>query len=313
MIDAYFWIKPPGESDGCTRLLPTGKECAHYDRACGLPNAIGSNASEPRAPEANEYFEAQAKLLAKHAFFGRTWDVPEPQLYPDLFCFSVMRPHPPELDLIKLQFKKRASIFACNDFAVISKARLLLGEIKGRGKIWTWKQKLPKANYGSTSNGATTSSFLNTQVFIKAWDALMESGVVWKHDWTVKVDPDAVFFPDRLRKHVKDVTGSATYIVNCNKYGPMLYGSLEALSLEAVRTYRRGQYACKSMDVGIMGEDGYMQTCLTKLLGVNATEDWMQVGDNRCTYAPCSDGTRAAYHPFKDRWSWQACYEQAVR
>ena len=24
LIDAYYWLKPPGESDGCTEILPDG-------------------------------------------------------------------------------------------------------------------------------------------------------------------------------------------------------------------------------------------------------------------------------------------------
>ena len=27
-VDAYFWLKTPGESDGCTALLPDGTRCA---------------------------------------------------------------------------------------------------------------------------------------------------------------------------------------------------------------------------------------------------------------------------------------------
>jgi cellulose 1,4-beta-cellobiosidase len=35
MIDAYLWLKTPGESDGCTSELPNGNQCARYDSFCG--------------------------------------------------------------------------------------------------------------------------------------------------------------------------------------------------------------------------------------------------------------------------------------
>lgn len=30
-IDAYLWLKTPGESDGCTQQLPTGGQCKRFD------------------------------------------------------------------------------------------------------------------------------------------------------------------------------------------------------------------------------------------------------------------------------------------
>merc|ERR1712008_39190 len=71
-----------------------------------------------------------------------------------------------------------------------------------------------------------------------AWKALGWIGN-WKlTDWTIKVDPDAVLIPDRMRYgHLKFHTGVPGYIVNCNKggmsTGPMMFGSIEAISRQA--------------------------------------------------------------------------------
>ena len=51
-IDALFWLKTPGESDGCTETVPTGGKCARFDSMCGSADSIGSKSGEPRCPEA---------------------------------------------------------------------------------------------------------------------------------------------------------------------------------------------------------------------------------------------------------------------
>lgn len=67
IIDALYWLKTPGESDGCTQTLPDGNQCARYDSFCGHSDCIGSQSSEPRAPEAGHWFDYQIKQLAKNA------------------------------------------------------------------------------------------------------------------------------------------------------------------------------------------------------------------------------------------------------
>jgi cellulose 1,4-beta-cellobiosidase len=69
LIDAYFWLKTPGESDGCTQTLPDGSQCARYDSSCDSPDSIGSRQGEPRAPEAGQWFDYQVKQLATNAHF----------------------------------------------------------------------------------------------------------------------------------------------------------------------------------------------------------------------------------------------------
>ena len=64
IIDAYFWLKPPGESDGCTQTLPDGTQCPRFDYMCGSQDSIGSQSGEPRAPEAGGWFDYQIKQLA---------------------------------------------------------------------------------------------------------------------------------------------------------------------------------------------------------------------------------------------------------
>jgi hypothetical protein len=67
IIDGFLWLKQPGESDGCTSILPDGSQCARHDFFCGLEDSIGSRPGEPRAPEAGQWFDYQVKQLAENA------------------------------------------------------------------------------------------------------------------------------------------------------------------------------------------------------------------------------------------------------
>lgn len=72
MVDAYLWLKTPGESDGCTQYLPGNlkKQCPRYDAMCGSLDSIGSLPNEPRCPEAGHWFDYQVKQLAENAIWG---------------------------------------------------------------------------------------------------------------------------------------------------------------------------------------------------------------------------------------------------
>ena len=67
VVDAYFWLKTPGESDGCTEILPDGGTCPRFDEDCASQDSIGSHYGEPRAPEAGQWFDYQVKQLAQFA------------------------------------------------------------------------------------------------------------------------------------------------------------------------------------------------------------------------------------------------------
>ena len=73
IIDAFLWLKTPGESDGCTQYLPSTqlkKLCPRYDAKCGSSDSIGSREGEPRCPEAGHWFDYQVKQLAENAIWG---------------------------------------------------------------------------------------------------------------------------------------------------------------------------------------------------------------------------------------------------
>jgi len=146
-----------------------------------------------------------------------------------------------------------------------------------------------------------------------AWEAVKNAGT-WEHyDWTVKVDPDAVVIPLRLRRHLAEHAGKNVYIVNCHKPNgmkPMMFGSVEALSHKAVTEYFASQSSCIGMNWTGWGEDLFMGKCLQRL-GIQGEPDLTLVSDGVCLGVNCSNATAAAFHPLKNLTSWTKCWREA--
>lgn len=231
---------------------------------------------------------------------------------PSLFCWSHMMPGGYEVPLLEMQLIRRAGIFACEEFAVISTEKIEIGELDN-SSIFTWVNNAPEVSMGQRGvEGQTTDSFLNTEIFLLAWDTLISSGRLWAHSFVVKADPDAVFFPDRLQKHVAQYQGTPVYFPNCLKWGhPLLYGALEVLSTEALGIYKDRLAECKALPWHGWGEDYYIQHCMD-MLGVAQAPDGDQVADDRCIGAPCSDWTKVAFHDFKSPEEWYTCFQTAI-
>jgi cellulose 1,4-beta-cellobiosidase len=66
-IDAFMWLKTPGETDGCTEMLPDGTACKRFDSFCGSVDSIGSRSGEPRIPEAGKWSSYIVTQLATNA------------------------------------------------------------------------------------------------------------------------------------------------------------------------------------------------------------------------------------------------------
>jgi len=227
-----------------------------------------------------------------------------------LFCFSVMMPSGMELSLIRNQLSQGASIFGCDRWSVYSSELIWLSP--GPPSINAVKLDLdfhPPTHVA----GALTATWLNTGNFVKAWDAVIEDSSFWLNSWAVKVDPDAVFFPARLRDNLRklDTKEEAVYIRNC----PMtfgFYGALEVVSRKAVGAYSWGKERClKDMDHHLMGEDMFMKRCLD-FIGVREVVDYEVLNDGYCGAqpSPCNSG-RAAFHPLKSWEQYSNCMSQA--
>jgi len=234
--------------------------------------------------------------------------------HPSLFCFSVARATGYEPNMLRAQLTNKASIFSCDESAVFSNG----GVIDFGGGWKTFEIPAPEVKMGKyDGEHVTTNSWLNTLIFMGAWNLVLKDGRFKNHDWVVKVDPDAVFFSQRLRHMVKahaEKPGAKLFFLNCDANGfKSMYGALEVFSRPAIEAYFDGKESCeKELDWHGWGEDMYMQKCLEKL-GVGQIEGYGMVGDNRCHAAPCSDQTKVAFHDFKTIPSYFGCWRESMR
>jgi len=256
--------------------------------------------------ERSRWEEIQARL---HEDEGTTCHAPcTPKVWgtPSLFCFAVFRSSGYELELVKSQVTKGVGIFSCDEFAVLSDKELKVTDVV-KTLIIPPCEKTEKSKDGTAAN---------TLIFMQAWNVIRNDVRYKAHDWVIKADPDAVIIVHRLRAHLAQFTGKNVWIKNCMKWTgpgwPMMFGSLEAFSHGAMETYYAGAEKCKKdLQWQAWGEDLYMGNCLS-MLGAKSEFDGGLIGDNVCKGADCSDGTTAAYHPFKSPEAWFECYNQAM-
>merc|ERR1740129_1820016 len=102
-----------------------------------------------------------------------------------------MQPKGYERGILAMQKSKGLSLFACDGYAVYSNKAITLAPGLVSGVInSTLKCKM----------GGEFGTALNLQIFLVLWKKVMADAVYKNFGWTVKVDPDAVFFPETLRK-----------------------------------------------------------------------------------------------------------------
>jgi hypothetical protein len=223
--------------------------------------------------------------------------------------------------LVTAQWREGASIFGCDDWEVLSNGD---GGDMRIGSYLTPRIPAPQVNMGSLDSGATTTSWLNTMIFMQAWQLVGKDNRFRYHDWTVKVDPDAVFFPDRLLKVVRPLSHKVReeelspklYLANCNLYvdkgWSTFFGSLEVFSREAIESYLYGWTLCKrKLPWHGWGEDLFISECM-ETLGVKKVDEFGMLADQRCFPAPCADTSKVVYHDFKNINDYFSCWRESA-
>lgn len=233
---------------------------------------------------------------------------------PSLFCFSVFRPSTEEEKIVQAQIENNAGIVACDDCAFLSGKNASLKPRRDGRKVDLWVIEKGYSAYSpGLGGGRTTNSWLNSEVFLYAWGAVLGNtsigDKIFNYDWVVKADPDAVLIPHRLRWHLQSHNAKdALFLRNCHG---ALYGAVEVFSRGAMRRYHDSwDQKCAHLPWGGWGEDMYMKVCMDNL-GVWGFDDNGVVGDERCNPAWCGSHWQAAFHAYKNVWAWMNCWHQA--
>jgi len=240
---------------------------------------------------------------------------------PRIYCFALMMPGGNDPVLMNGQLEGNMGIYSCDGCTLFSNVSMLFGQ-EHTGIIQTsiihGALKVP--------TGGQYLTALNTDVFLKVWHAVVQEGKFEKFDWTVKVDPDTVFFPSRLRELLAKPPMSdllhgtvpcdscdlklqrAMYLSNC-QFG--LHGPLEVLSRGAVVAFVRGLQRCDAIRQLPWGEAWFLDHCLPQL-GVRREHQGALLDEEHCGQhpEPC-EAPRVAFHPFKAWNDFQACHEHA--
>jgi hypothetical protein len=153
-------------------------------------------------------------------------------------------------------------------------------------------------------------------MFLKAWEQVKTDGLYRQHDWIVKVAPDAVFFPQRLRDRLVRIapvnSGASMYLLNC-KLSFGFFGALEVMSRVALLSFYEGLERCKNvLPWRSIGEDMFLQKCLD-FLEVAPRPEFGLLSDSYCGEqpSPCISG-KVAFHPFKSVEEYLKCIHEAT-
>jgi len=227
-----------------------------------------------------------------------------------LFCFMLVLPTGYEKELLALMSEEKAGLFDCDAYEVFSDREINI----------TSELRTKAIDADLRCNTTETGAAANAAVFMEVWKQVLRNGTYLQHDWTVKVDPDCVFFPGRLRMamqgHKEKLEG--VYMANC-KSG--LIAPFEVISRNAVIALDSGLEDCRRhFERQCNGpcrwsEDFFMDRCLSDVLGVDREEELGLLLADGCDppkgWQNCKAPRTVGFHPFKDFEVYWSCLTNA--
>lgn len=230
-----------------------------------------------------------------------------------LYCFSLMVAGSYEEKLIRAQRTEGISIFACEGWDVFSSEPMVLFERTSSDVV------VKSIGLMNCSIGGPWDLALNTDVFLKAWGRIFEEGRFRSFGWTIKVDPDCVWFPTRFKRQVKFLDPSLEFYLNNCEEG--LHGPIEVIPNGGMEVFAGGIGTCienasllKERDT--WGEDVFLRHCF-HILALFRINDFNLLSEEACFKEhPVKDGClsgKVAFHPFKDSDMYTECMHQAQR
>jgi len=254
-----------------------------------------------------------------------------------LYCFSVYThntgssKHNYELDLLRQQHRQHVSIYTCDGWDVFSDVEVEISDHYLTHKV---EDKLQEFHVVKREE---TGAYVNWGFFYQIWLQVRQLGRWEEKSWTVKVDPDAVFVPERLQGWLESRSGEpphGMYFENCKDVQYGFFGNLEVLSHEATRVLTTYLEECHSVfapcafegcdwKFGPWGEDVFVQRCLDrhyvdKVAAFDMTLDGAcpadrpqdQKKNKKWHVEDCSQVKTAAVHPFKTPKEYFTCLSQ---
>jgi len=252
-----------------------------------------------------------------------------------LYCFAVHIANTgnTECALINEQCKQKQSIFACDAYDVFADEPQPCGVCTAMVQV---PYEPSEFHFIKRKNGGT---WVNTGLFYQVWLKIRDLGSFMAHDWTVKVDPDSVFLPARMKTYLtaKMNTGLATkmdsdngvYLENCESVDSKFLSATEVISRNGVVRLTAGLEKCRdklfSECAGCDGEDVFVQMCLDEN-HVDKVEAFDLTTDGNCPadrpagekfnrrWAPdCSRVTTPVSHPFKKPKDFEDCLKKMTK
>jgi len=191
-----------------------------------------------------------------------------------------------ELELLQAAKKHGASLFGCDQWDVFSDASAAISD-----DYQTMKVEDTFGEFHQVKR-KTTQSWVNWALFYQVWVKVREVGKWESADWTVKVDADAVFLPQRLREYLGAYPHDSPhglYFENCPNVQYGFFGHLEVISRTGAETLTKYLENCHAEFApcandgcdwmwGAWGEDVFAQRCMDhhyvdKVEGFDMTTD----------------------------------------
>jgi len=305
-------VKAPG-FDGCCMLCQEQRWCRGWTwlpaKAAGAPGRCWLADQRPRGRAPRRGSAAglpSPRGLDAVALEGLAL----PPRGATLFCFSVMAPAGHEHDLVVWQLRHGVSIFACEEHAVFSNSSVQIGPGVRAHVVNHQLRCRPNAGADWAFNG---------WMFIEIWRGVILHGMWQYHDWTVKVDPDAVFFPDRLRYLLREHQGD-TCLINCKVgvHPPTQAVRRNAMAVLAEdyasswdgKSPKTCMMRLQPIEYGNCTRDTFLDACLSKVLLSKPT----LVNQRLSCHSACNckewsqcNTDYASFHPHRTVESYEGC------
>jgi hypothetical protein len=223
-----------------------------------------------------------------------------------------MMPQGYERGLMRRLLAANQSIFRCDGHQVFSDGAQEIGPGPQGHVVMAEDIGSTKATMGGPFNNV-----LNGGIFARVWKRVFRDAAYSKLDWTVKVDPDCVFLPDRLRTHLDSRKADPASVVYLNDCDQGLHGPIEVVSNGGMESFREGMDKCVdalSKEWTWAGEDVFLRHCLG-MLKINRVDDFALLSETACMWNdPVKKGCgteHIAFHPFKQETAYFKCLAQA--